>query len=288
MTETKGEIVPKKSLVPSLAAGSRALGIVPTTFDDCYRLAQCAVAAGVVPKGHDPTAEATCMTIMYGLELGIPPMQALQGITKINGKFCIYGDLVPAVLWSKGFKLEESISGTGDDMTASCTVIRPDGAKITRTFSVANAKKAKLWNKSGPWSDYPERMLPMRARGFATKDGASDALHGLTLVEEARDIPTDDPYTAGAIKQRIAELPLPPPIPEISAVPVEPVVEPLNQAEIIKKLDADMGHVAPEQIDALQQLWKDYESQMAGQDLNPNVFEEAEAIYQKHYDRIAP
>src|SRR5206468_516947 len=56
----------------------------------------------------------------------------------------------------------------------------------------ADAKKAKLWNKVGPWTEYPQRMLQMRARGFGARDGYPDVLRGLISAEEAADIPFED------------------------------------------------------------------------------------------------
>ena len=58
-----------------------------------------------------------------------------------------------------------------------------------RKFSVADAKKAHLWGRRGPWENYPERMLQMRARGFALRDSFPDALKGVITVEEAQDFP---------------------------------------------------------------------------------------------------
>jgi hypothetical protein len=67
-----------------------------------------------------------------------------------------------------------------------------------RTFSVADAKRAKLWFKAGPWTTYPDRMLQMRARGFAIRDVFPDALRGVITAEEAVDIvePRDVPDLA--------------------------------------------------------------------------------------------
>ena len=65
---------------------------------------------------------------------------------------------------------------------------RPDGSVIERRFSVADAVHAGLWNKPGPWKQYPDRMLMMRARGFASRDGAADALSGLYISEEMADV----------------------------------------------------------------------------------------------------
>ena len=187
----------QRALVPTLKAGNRALGIIPQTFDDCFRLAQCAAMSGTIPNGHDQTPEAITMVILYGLELGIPPIQSMQNITKINGKFCIYGDLVPALLWSHDFDIEQTIEGEGDAMKAVCTITRPNGKKITRDFSVSDAKIAKLWGKSGPWLQFPKRMLGWRALGFAKSDGAADIMRGLAIVEVERDITlTDRPVAA--------------------------------------------------------------------------------------------
>jgi hypothetical protein len=126
------------------------------------------------------TPEALTVAIMHGLEIGLPPMAAIQNIAVVNGKPTIWGSAIPALLWSRGFKLDETCA----DNVASCTVTRPDGHKVTRTFSEVDARKAGLWGKSGPWTQYPGRMLQMRARGLAARDGAADALSGLYLQEE--------------------------------------------------------------------------------------------------------
>lgn len=52
-------------------------------------------------------------------------------------------------------------------MVAVCEVKRKgENDPIKATFSVADAKKASLWGKAGPWQQYPKRMLAMRARAF--------------------------------------------------------------------------------------------------------------------------
>ena len=58
---------------------------------------------------------------------------------------------------------------------------------------MADAKRAGLAGKSGPWTQYPRRMLQMRARGFALRDAFPDLLRGLVTAEEAMDYPTPTP-----------------------------------------------------------------------------------------------
>jgi hypothetical protein len=82
----------------------------------------------------------------------------------------------------------ESVDGEGDRVVATCTAQRRGyPAPITSTFSVADAKAAGLWGKQGPWSQYPKRMLAMRARGFALRNAFADVLRGLVTAEEAQD-----------------------------------------------------------------------------------------------------
>ena len=171
------------AVVP-LRTGGAIQAIIPQNVEEVFRLATAIDKSGLAPptlKGP----EKLVIAIMHGLEIGLSPMIAIQRIAVINGRPCIYGDAVPALLYARGFKMIEAVS----DGVATCTVIRPDGERITRTFTAADAKKAGLFGKPGPWQQYPDRMLAMRARGFAARDGAADALSGLYVAEELVDAP---------------------------------------------------------------------------------------------------
>lgn len=168
--------------VPALITGRKATGIVPTSIEEVFRLAQAVAKSGLAPATMK-TPEALTVAIMHGLEIGLPPMMAIQKIAVVNGRPTLWGDAVPALLWARGFKLREWMSDLAQP-AAFCEVTRPDGTKIERCFSETDARKAGLWGKAGPWAQYPGRMLQMRARGLAARDGAADALSGLYLQEE--------------------------------------------------------------------------------------------------------
>jgi hypothetical protein len=88
----------------------------------------------------------------------------------------------------------EKVEGDGEQMIATCTAKRRGYPEPTTVrFSVADAKKAGLWGKSGPWTQYPRRMLQLRARGFALRDAFPDVLKGLVTAEEAQDYPATEP-----------------------------------------------------------------------------------------------
>jgi hypothetical protein len=171
------------AVVP-LRTGNAIQAIIPQDVEQVFRLATAISKSGLAPSTmKDP--EKLVVAIMHGLEIGLPPMQAVQRIAVINGRPAIWGDALPALILSKGFKLIEDVT----DGVATCTVIRPDGDRITRTFTKADAEKAGLFGKPGPWQQYPNRMLQMRARGYACRDGAADALSGLYVAEELADSP---------------------------------------------------------------------------------------------------
>jgi hypothetical protein len=165
-------------------------GVQLTSLDEMGRFCLGVVKSRLAPKGFD-TPEAVMVAVQRGLEIGLSPMQALDSICLINGRPCIYGDAPLAIAMGRPdfADCEETLSGSGDAMEAECTIKRKGRADLTRTFSVADAKKAGLWGKAGPWTQYPKRMLQMRARSWALRDAFPDALKGIGIAEEVRDIP---------------------------------------------------------------------------------------------------
>ena len=185
-----------------MRAGGAVQAIVPHSFEEAWRVAGALAKSGMAPKGID-SQEQVLAVIMAGAEIGMPPFQALQSFAIINGRVSLWGDGMLAVVRKHGVKVEEAITGTmgpGEDWIASCTVTRPDTKEvIARTFSVADARKAGLWNKQGPWASYPKRMLQMRARSWALRDGCADLLRGLKMAEEVQDY--QEPETARVVDE---------------------------------------------------------------------------------------
>lgn len=175
----------------SLSPGGALAALVPQSLDDAFRLAKALASSGdMVPKHFQGKPEMTMAAIIRGMEIGLAPMQALSNIAVINGRASIWGDALPALMQRAGHHLDVDMQGEGDNLTAVATLTRGDTGKvIVRTFSVQDAKKASLWGKAGPWQAYPARMLQMRARSLACRDGAADALMGLQVAEEMRDAP---------------------------------------------------------------------------------------------------
>jgi hypothetical protein len=210
---------------PTLKTGGQIAPIIPTTIDEVFRLATGIAKSGLAPKSMT-TPEQISIALMTGLELGLPPMQAIQRIAVVNGRPTLWGDALPALLWSRGFKIDEQIADDG----ARCTITRPDGTTITRTFTEKDARKAGLWGKAGPWQQYPSRMLQMRARGFAARDGAADVLAGLYLAEEVQDESMKDVTPRAAVAE-LPDIPDVPDIPDASPPEDEEIADPAGYVE---------------------------------------------------------
>lgn len=174
----------------------RASGLALQSFDDAWRFWQMVAKTDFAPKDFRNKPESCLLAGQHGAELGLGPMQSLQCIAVINGRPTIWGDAALALVQSSPVCefISESVEGDGDQMVATCIAKRrgypaPSAVK----FSVLDAKKAGLWGKSGPWTQYPKRMLQLRARGFALRDAFPDVLKGLVTAEEAQDYPTPEP-----------------------------------------------------------------------------------------------
>jgi hypothetical protein len=160
------------------------------------QLATMMANSQLAPQNFRGKPEDTLIAMMMGSELGLNPMQSIQNIAVINGRPCLWGDSMLALV--QNHPAFGGIEETFDDasMTAKCVVWRKNGNKHTQTFSQADAQVAGLLNK-GPWKQYPKRMLAMRARGFALRNQFADALAGLVTAEEAYDMPaTESPVEA--------------------------------------------------------------------------------------------
>ncbi len=187
--------------------GFGAQGVQLASLEEAYRFANAIVASGFAPKGMEKP-EAVLVAIQLGAEIGLTPMAALQNTAVINGRPAIYGDAALALVRSSGLLesyKEEEIGETGSDGHGyRVTAVRKGNQAAIETFTVADAKRAKLWGKSGPWSDYPKRMLRFRARGYVLRDLFGDILKGLRTVEEARDIPSE-PVNVTPVSDKVTE-----------------------------------------------------------------------------------
>lgn len=168
--------------------------IDPKSMPELMEFATAMSKSGLVPNDYQGKPNNIVVAVQWGSEIGLAPMQALQNISVINGRATVWGDSALALVAAhkKFLGIEEKFEGD----TAVCILKRLlDNGEVQETrreFSIPMAKQANLWGKKGPWTQYPNRMLQMRARGFALRDSFPDALKGMITTEEAYDIPPEE------------------------------------------------------------------------------------------------
>lgn len=165
-------------------------GIQIQDLDSLFRFANMIYQSGLAPSSFKNVQAVACV-LELGREYGFGWMQSLRviGITP-NGTPFVYGDGPLALVQSSGHLeyIREWIEGDGDRMVAHCETKRRGYDQACHvTFSVADAKLAKLWNKKTkmggdtPWVTSPKDMLIYKARSRNLKRQFADCLTGVDV-----------------------------------------------------------------------------------------------------------
>lgn len=157
----------------------------PQDWQGLLALAKMVAATPFAPKDFQGKPEYCAIAMMYGKQLGISGLQAIQNICVINGRPSVYGDAFWAIIISHP-EFEDCIEESTD--TQAKVVLKRRGRSPKEvTFTQQDAQKATLWGKPGPWTQYPKLMMLWRARTIAARALFADALKGITSNYEAED-----------------------------------------------------------------------------------------------------
>ncbi len=190
-----GDIQPQKgNTMTNDITTTPAFSLVPRNISEATDLAKLIADSDIAPPGFKGRPGNVLVAVQMGLEIGLPPMQAIQNIAVINNRPTIWGDAALAVVQRHPDYVshtERNSSDAGKAGEGLCKIRRRNRlGEVNETegkFTMADAKAAGLAGKQGPWSQYPGRMLQLRARAFALRDSFADALKGLSIREEVQD-----------------------------------------------------------------------------------------------------
>lgn len=242
----------KRRSAVGLAVPVGASGLELRTLNDLIAFAKLCKDGGAVPDGMNEAAAA--VAIQAGLERGLAPLAGLRACLVVNNGITWRGEAVAS--WIQNSKVcipgtyAQGTTGQGDAMVGFATAHRVGYPAPARTeFSVAQAKRAGLWNTSGPWTDYPERQLMWRAVGFLGKDVFADLLGAFPIAEEAMDFRQVAPKEPAAGRVSVV-VPAAPAAPDallamIEEAPVTPDPVPPQVArvvDLIETLNASIKH----------------------------------------------
>lgn len=169
--------------------GETTFSLSPRNLAEAMEFAKIIASSDMVPKDYINKPGNVLVAVQTGAELGLKPMQSLQGISVINGRPGVWGD----AMWALIISHPEYEDSTEEKSDTACTITlkRRGRSAVVVTFNMEDAKKAGLAGKQGPWQTAPKRMLQMRARAFAARDLFADALKGIKSIEELRDYPDE-------------------------------------------------------------------------------------------------
>lgn len=146
-------------------------------------------------ESGDSTREAkgaaAALRFYFVRELGLPPLAANE-VSMIKGHLYVGPKLLRAQAARKGYRVIRTPDSDADAVTA--VVYGKDGVELGRTtFTMEDAKRAKLVKPNSAWETHPARMLWARAAKFAIDDYAPEVSLGLGTDDEAAEI-IDEPF----------------------------------------------------------------------------------------------
>ena len=253
------------AMVPKALGGLAHLG-------DYARLADAICRTEMVPQTLRGRADAVLAVVMYGYEIGIGPMQALQSVNLIQGKPSQSSELMRARIVQEGHQFR--VTPTDEQATVQYRRKEwPTDEWSTATYTIEDARAAGLvewyerwtkterggnrketWNPHHPqagerpqWADEkahrwgdnwiirPRAMLSARATSEAARLDFADVIAGLSYTPE--EVAEFAPVPAGLSEPG-----------EVSVVDAEVVETPTPQA-VDSDADAQM-HELGELIEA--------------------------------------
>jgi hypothetical protein len=213
-------------------------------WDDLLGRAEYLSKSELIPSALRGKPSSVAIVLQIGCELGISPMQALNGISVIQGKPGVDPQLAIALI-------RQRIPGAvikfkGDETRAEVTMARSKDSLdegYTAVWTMEKAKKMQLASKDN-YIKQPGTMLRWRATMEAARMVFPDILKGMYSGEELDGIVDDDSNDkAKSIQERIAAAK------EIKSEPVTPTVEVV--AEVV---ESKINEPAPDLGDPI----KDY------------------------------
>lgn len=291
---------PAGKTLAMLHGGGTIKAIVPTTLGECFALSEMVFKTGLsIPRDVD-TPQKLTMILMKGMEIGLPPMASMECLGIINGKVCLYGDGIPSLLWSHGFKIREWYENEDDlnNIVAHCEVTRPEGDKYTFKYSAQDARDNGLWDtrekdskgnpNKAPWFRFKKRMTRMRCRGWLARDCAADVLKGIPIYEEQADMKDITPQKQGVLD-------VPDAIDDGTATVTAPSTDTVSEAEAnqdapfpdpakyLSHLHDELAAVRDKEI--YEEIWAAHLDGSDGR-LSQAHQDEAKALYEKYSARF--
>lgn len=160
--------------------------VAPTVI----RLSEHIASTEFVPKGLRGKPPAVAAAILYGREVGLPPMTALTQTHVIEGRPSTSAEGMRALVIAQGHELVFS-DLSGAKVTARARR-RGSSTWTELTWTIDMARAAGLLTKDN-WKNYPRAMLAARVTDELCGLVFPDVIHGLSVTDVVLDSLDEQP-----------------------------------------------------------------------------------------------
>jgi hypothetical protein len=174
-------------------------------LDEAFRLSKALALASLLPSDLRGKPSDVLALMLYGQDLGLTPMQSIQGIYVVKGKPQLAAQTWTGLARRAGHKVR-IIESTEKQCTVQ--IVRCDDADYphTETFTIDDAIRAGLCRRDDkgqiiaksqkgdplPWQAYTKTMLRNRALSNAGKVACPEVAMGFAIEGDYDAIPDDD------------------------------------------------------------------------------------------------
>lgn len=148
--------------------------------EDVAVLAQRIAGTELVPAALRGKAPAIAASILYGREIGLPPMTALRSVYVVNGQVALKAEAMRGLILAAGHELVFTESTSARCVVRGRRKGQEDWSEVT--WTIDDARRANL--RGTGWSGYPRAMLKARATAEVARDLFADVISGFVALEE--------------------------------------------------------------------------------------------------------
>lgn len=252
-------------------------------------IANTAASSGMPLPPSCSTPQACMVKMLYGREMGLPPMTSLYEIDLIEGTGSLPARIMIALVRRRGLGEITPIENTHEKATIKVTSARFPDKEWEFTFSLEDAKRAELLGRK-VWIKYPKDMLHNRVVSQACRIVFPEIFTGIAYtseelgsddypIEDAEDIEFVDTAQTTGIKRKdkgnaididveVKDVLTPeqPPVmePEVKDVAAEQVQEMKDQPDLhrervmdtIKLYISKVLKFTPDEFNAIKEMFK--------------------------------
>lgn len=173
--EKKGEMIEKKDAGRQLAIREKEMSL-----DDTLTLGMTLYKSGLFPSA---TSQAGAVAvILAGRELGIGPVTSLNKIHIVKGKVCVSAEIMAACI--KNSKDCDYLIRKHTKSECDIEFFRNGKSSGHSTFTIDDAKQAKVYKDDSGWMKYPRNMLYARAMSNGARWYCANHISGAYIPEE--------------------------------------------------------------------------------------------------------